>query len=665
VGSPVLSQSISAANVPLEKSGIDWTVCRTVEQLEPLAREVADQSVFGWDVETSGRSPWAGRRIIGHSFAWRRPNGQLAAFYAPCRHRSCGMSLFDDLTQIEPETLSEMLRPALEGPAVKRGHNISFDIQFAETDGINVAPPVFDTMLAYRVYNENLRSYRLGQCLLYTEVPHQHGWKNSVEDELKRVARFLKMKISVLKDQHGHEYVPIDIEGRYGCQDAAYEFMLGDFLEARNFWPETTQLEMDLLWCCLDIEKIGVPLDTGALEELREFCRQEMQDLSPQIWTLAGEEFKITNDNDLRRILFSKLNYPVIKETKGGARGNKQPSVDDDSLWALETRHGCQLAALVRRYNSHDKIYSTYSTSIVDLTDAHDILHGEVRQFGARTGRVAMARPNLQNIPTRTPLGRKVKAAFRARQGMIRYCLDYSQLELRVLAHLSQDPTLLRIYREGLDAHKTTAIEAFGTAEKINGVDMRRVAKILNFGVSFGMTEVGLMGNINKDLPEGMPPITEEQAKEFLTSFYRQYSGVVRYRDRLFYDIRNQGCQFANMFGRPRRLPALNHKSNTVRRRAERQAISTMVQGSAAGLVKRCMLATWQYLQAQTHCEAYMVLMVHDDLQFDMAPDGSARTVREVHRIMESTCQNKFSVPIKSDVEWFTTNWNEKKGMTL
>jgi DNA polymerase-1 len=274
--------------------------------------------------------------------------------------------------------------------------------------------------------------------------------------------------------------------------------------------------------------------------------------------------------------------------------------------------------------------------------------------------------PNLQNIPIRSEIGRQVRQAFVARTDRVRYCLDYSQIELRMLAHLSQDPLLLKIYYEGLDAHHISAVEAFGTGGVVDGIDMRRIAKILNFGVSFGMTKWGLMGNVNKSLPEGAPLITEEKAQEFIDKFDAKYAGIGRYKQRLYHQIAmHPRHEFFNLFGRPRRLgDGFRVDAQPWQRRAaERHAVSTDVQGSTADLVKHSMVAVWKYIKAQTTCEASMVLMIHDDVQLDMGIDGSARCVREVKRLMEQTCQSKLCIPIVADVEYFTTHWADKHKM--
>jgi DNA polymerase-1 len=274
-----------------------------------------------------------------------------------------------------------------------------------------------------------------------------------------------------------------------------------------------------------------------------------------------------------------------------------------------------------------------------------------------------MSEPNLQNIPIRTELGRRVRKAFVTRPGMLRYCLDYSQAELRVLAHLSQDPLLMKVYHQGLDVHRNTAVEAFGTADKVNGIDMRGVAKTLNFGIPFCITEMGVQRNINKTLPDGVDEIDANKAREYLDSWYAKYQGVDRYRRGLWYQTAQSRGLFWNLFGRPRRVPDICSAEDWKRRAAERKIISSAVQGGAADMVKHSMLACWQYLKSQTDCEAQMVLMIHDDLQFDMAPEGSAKVIRELKGIMESTCQHKLSVPIKVDMAYFTDHWGNKQEM--
>jgi DNA polymerase I len=648
----------AAPNVTFSQKIVDWYVLRTAEEFEPFARELLDVRAFAHDVETNGKSVWRGARPIGHAFAWRRANGRMVALYAPCRHQSAGLDLLEKTRQIEPEVLERMIKPILEGPALKFGHNYGFDIHQSHAVGINTCAPVVDTMHAMRIIDETLLSYKLPNCLMRAGIPHEHGWKRQPMNELVHVGRHFREKPSSILERSGYAYCKIDTAGRYACQDVAYELKLGEWCVAQNQWPEVWQLEMDLLWCSVDIERVGVPLDSAVLQELNDYCRAEMADLIPRIWSLGHEQFQI-KDSELRRILYSKLGYKPPSHTPAGV-----PKVDDDALWALE-QQGCELAKWVRRYNPIEKIATTYTDTIAALTDSHGILHGEFRQTGTKTGRGAMASPNLQNIPIRTPLGRRVRKAFLARRGKVRLCCDYSQIELRVMAHLSQDPVLLRVYREGLDAHSTTAIEAFGTDGVVDGINMRRVGKILNFGCCFCMTEIGLMANINKDLPEGQDPIDEARARGFLDYFYKTYGGIQKYRNWLWFNARNNRGEFENMFGRPRRLPGLNSTSFAEQKACERRAISTAVQGGAADLVKRSMLAAWQYLKSQTVCEADMVLMVHDDLQYDIEYEGVARVGRELRGIMTSTCQSRMSVPIEVDCEYFTTNWDEKRKLRM
>jgi DNA polymerase-1 len=405
---------------------------------------------------------------------------------------------------------------------------------------------------------------------------------------------------------------------------------------------------------------MGVPIDRKCLEDLAAECQGTMNEIAPRVWKLSGEEFDISNDGTIRRVLYEKLKAPVVGMTE-----KELPAVDDDALWMLE-KQGWEIAKLIREWNAPQKILTTYTTSIVELTDAHGILHAQIDQGGARTGRVSSRQPNLQNVPVRSKLGRRVREAFVTRPGMVRYCLDYSQIELRILAHLSQDPLLLKIYREGLDAHSATAIEVFGTDGKIDGIDMRRIGKILNFGTAFGMTHLGLMRNVNKDLPEGQPPIDEARATRFREQFYQKYSGITLFQQRLWERLRRSEGRFQNLFGRPRRMPGILSKNRREMAAAERGSVASLVQGSAADLVKYSMCAVADYLDAgQAACECSMVLMIHDDLQFDMTFEGSAKTVRDIHRLMEQTCQGRLSVPIVTDVEYFTDNWANKKKMKL
>jgi DNA polymerase-1 len=634
--------------------GVSWEIVKPAG-IEPAVKELADAQHYAWDVETSGLRPFQGAHIVGHSFAWRRANGQIRAVYFPIRHRS-HYGLFTTVQQLDPDAVTTALTPILRGAALKTGHNLQFDVQFGFRDGIKVEPPVHCTMVAAKLIDENHDSYNLAVCLARAGLPHEPGWKDVIRPDLKQQAKDLRIPLKELKAAHGYEYVAPERLGYYAVQDAIYELRLAEWqIPYTRYWPDIWKTEMELFWVCVEMQQVGVPIQPQVLRDLAAEQQAVMDAAAPKIWSLAGEQFEITNDNQVRRILFEKLGYTPKGLTKGGA-----VRVDDDVLWELETKEHSQIAALIRQYNNSEKVVSTYTGGIIALTDDRNILHAELDQGGAATGRVSCRSPNLQNVPIRTELGRRVRDAFLARPGMVRYCLDYSQIELRVLAHLSQDPILLKVYRENLDAHAETAIQVFGTADKVGGTDMRRLAKILNFGTSFGMTEFGLMKNINKDLPPGQTPVTEQKAKEFLDGFYRKYTGVDAYRKSLWYQVTKNSGLFWNIFGRPRRLPGICSQEDWERRRGERQAISTMVQGSAADIVKHSMVAVHQYLKSQQDCEAYMVLMVHDDLQFDMATDGSAKTVREVKRLMEHTVQHKMTVPIQVDAEYFTTTWKDK-----
>lgn len=642
---------------------VDWEIVQTGERLEHVARELADAKVFGWDTETSGLSIWKGARIIGHSFAWRPPQGKMRACYIPIRHvKTSALDLFDTGQQLPVEAVNAALRPALEGGATKIGHHIRYDMHMAFADGLEATAPAVDTVIACKLINENHPDYRLRACVSRARISHDPEWKNALKGEIAEKARAMGDAPKAWLNKYGYQYLSIPSCGRYAAQDAIYTLKLGEWaLPQQQRWAAIWEMEMRLLFVILRMERVGVPVDADRLLAIGQAERANMVDYAARIFGMIGKEIDLGNDRQVRKLLFDELGYQPVAFTDHGA-----PQIDDDSLYHLE-RAGCEVATWIRKWNRSEKIVTTYTEGIVGLCDQHGLLHGELDQGGARTGRTSMKKPNLQNIPVRTELGRKIREAFLARRGKIRVCIDYSQVEFRVLGHLTQDPLILKIYREGLDAHRMTAIEAFGTADKVGGIDMRRVGKIVNFGVSFGMTEFGLMAFANKDLPEGIPAIGEDQAKDFLRKFYTRYASIDTFRKALFRHIETApGHEFRNLFGRPRRMGAgFDRKApNAVRRAEERAAMSTIVSGTAADMVKHAMVAVDEYLRAQTDCaEADMVLMVHDDLQFDLSIDGSAKTIRELKRLMEQTCQAKFTVPILTDVEWFSTNWAEKNKM--
>jgi DNA polymerase-1 len=667
---------------------VDWSIVQTSDQMESTIRELADQKHYAWDTEGDGLNTFKGRRIIGHSFAWRQPNKRVKAVYLPTRHDigSLGLSLFDTEVNLDPEVVSAALKPILEDPYTRKtAHHAKHDIHMAYADGINVCGSIVDTVIGCKLVDETWHNHKLETCLAKAMLPFDTKWKARMRKEVERVAKQMKMGPVQHLNKYGYKYTSIPTCGRYACQDAAYELILGEWAlpQVEKRWPDVWKMEMDLLWVCVDMERKGVPIDADRLRRLSEKAYAMQAKFAPQIFGAAGFEFDPGNDNEVRTALFDKLGFPAIKKTRGD-----KPQVNDDVLWQLEqgvevpeSRQEFVRSVIrpLREWRDYQKIKTTYTLGIIEKADANGILHAELDQGGAKTGRMASRQPNLQNMPVRTALGREVREAFITRPEMVRYCTDYSQIELRVLAHLTKDPLLLKIYREGLDAHAMTAVEAFGTSGKVGGVDMRKIAKILNFGVSFCMTEIGLMSNVNKDLPEGVPWITETKAKDFLAKFYRKYSSIVRYREYLWRCIEaHPHHYFENLFKRPRRMgKGFDYGAKRwLRRMVERQSIASMVQGSAADLIKFSMVEVHKFLKSQTNCEADLVLMVHDDFQTDMAIPGSAKTIREVKRIMETTGVGAlkrisgvdFAVPVVADVEYFAApdgNWANKHKMKM
>lgn len=665
---------------------VDWSIVQTGEAFEKAVRELADQKFYAWDTEGTGLRPFNGSQTIGHSFAWCQSNRRMKAVYIPTRHESerLGLSLFSEETNMEEYLVTKALKPILEDPSTtKVAHHARHDIHMAWNDGIEPAGTFVDTVIACKLIDETWHNHMLHTCMVKANLPHDPSWKGAMKTEIERVARQMKQGPKQHKDEHGYKFSSIATCGRYACQDAAYELRLAEWAvpKVETGWPEIWKMESELLWVVVDMERKGVPIDPDKLRQLSDLAYAQQAHWAPKVYGAAGFDFDIGNDTAVRESLYDKLGFPVLATTKAGL-----PKVDDDTLWKLALGIGVQpedvervrkVIAPLREWRDYQKIKTTYSLGLIELADANNILHTELDQGGAVTGRLSSRKPNLQNIPVRTELGRRVREAFHARPGMIRYALDFSQVELRILAHLTKDPLLLKIYREGLDAHATTALEAFGTADKVNGVDMRRVGKILNFGTSFCMTHVGLMSNVNKDLPDGVPWITEEKAKGFQVTFYQKYSSITRYRQYLWRCVEaHPNHYFENLFGRPRRMGrGFDYDApKWLRRKVERMTIASMVQGSAADLIKFAMVATHKYLKSQHACEADLVLMIHDDFQVDMIPDGSAQVVREVKQIMETEGVQQLrrikgvdlAVPVVVDIEYFAApdgNWAEKHSM--
>jgi DNA polymerase-1 len=435
-----------------------------------------------------------------------------------------------------------------------------------------------------------------------------------------------------------------DLACQYGAQRAEVAFRLWprlkSELEKEGLWELYAGLELPLLGALARMEARGILLDQGFLRRFGQDLEVAMQRLEREIYALAGEEFLIQSPQQLGRILFEKMKLTPQKKT----RGKTALSTDVEVLQALEQES--PIAAKVLEYRSMGKLKSTYVDALLKLADpATGRVHTTFLQSVAATGRLSSRDPNLQNIPVRGELGGQIRQAFVPDPGQIFLSADYSQMELRILAHFSEDPALLKAFQDGIDIHRQTAAVVFGIHPELVSSDMRRQAKVVNFGIIYGMSGFGLAKQLR---------VNNRLANEFIQRYFAKYSRVKAYLEETLQQAREQGW-VTTLMGRRRQTPQINSSNRIVRQEAERSAINTPLQGTAADIIKAAMLEVESAMQG-ANLSGTMLLQIHDELLFTVPQAELADTVRLVRRVMEGVVRLK--VPLTVDLR-VGENWGE------
>ena len=398
---------------------------------------------------------------------------------------------------------------------------------------------------------------------------------------------------------------------------------------------------MPLVPVLAEIERVGFAVDLGVLETLEKELDRDMTQYNERMARLAGEEFNFQSPKQLATVLFEKLGLKPLRKTKTGY------STDEETLTQLATQH--ELPALVLACRSLSKLKSTYVDALPALVNrATGRLHTSLNQTVAATGRLSSTEPNLQNIPIKGEYGLRIREAFVAAPGHRLICADYSQVELRILAHLSLDERLMAIFEHGEDIHTATAVEIFNLQPNQITREMRRAAKTVVFGILYGISPFGLASTLG---------ISQQQAKAYIDTYLGRYAGVKRFLDRTLELVRQQGY-VTTILGRRRPIPELSSRDPAQRGFGERMAINNPVQGSAADLIKVAMIGVHRRLMAEHH-RSKMILQVHDELIVEAPDDDLALTMEAVRSEMEETgVRLGLAVPLKVDVG-AGSNWRE------
>ncbi len=569
-----------------------------------------------------GTSEPAGARAILQGLAVSVSNG-VTVFAAPPHP--------DSLRAGRPEPVHALLEPLadlLKSPTrLKAVHDLKLALLALGRAGWELGPPWFDTMIADYLLNPNRRShsletvamdllgYRLGagQATASTENETLGRLFDESGDEAKqRTAELAAESASVIL-----RLVPLQKER----------------LQEQGSWRLFEDVEMPLVPVLAEIERNGFLLDVRALEQLSKELERELDRMMETIAHFAGGEFNINSPKQLAAVLFDKLGLTPIRKTKTGY------STDEDTLTQLATQH--ELPALILNYRSLSKLKSTYVDALPQLVNPETgRLHTSLNQAVAATGRLSSTEPNLQNIPVKGEYGLRIREAFIAPPGHLLVCADYSQIEPRILAHLSQDERLLRVFERGEDIHTATAVEIFRLPPEQITREMRRAAKTVVFGIVYGISPFGLAQNIG---------VSQAEAKKYIDTYFERYAGVKALLDRTVAEAKEKGYT-TTILGRRRPIPELRSADPTQRNFGERMAVNSPIQGSAADLIKVAMIDVHKRLRAELP-GTKMILQVHDELIFETPENELAHAKQLVKTEMEAVGPKLgLSVPLKVDV---------------
>ena len=574
------------------------------EALDALQQRLAAVNLLAVDTETDSLDTLAAH-LLGVSLALE--SGE--AWYLPCAHcDDTGQMLAG---QIPLTRLSNFLRPLLANEQiVKVGHNLKFDVAVlaaAHNGALQLAGPLYDTMIGAWLLDPERHSYKLD--VLCQEIGLQMTSFADVTGADKAADAFSRVPLEVAKD--------------YSCEDVFGSLQLYQHQQARlaamqHLLDLMRELEGPLIRVLADMEQVGIRVDNNTLAALATEFGQRLADDEQTIYTSAGIHFNINSPKQLGEVLFERLGLPKGRKTKTGW------STDVKVLEDLSQSHA--LPALVLQYRNLAKLKSTYVDRLATLCNPQTgRVHSSFNQCGTATGRLSSSQPNLQNIPIRTEEGRRIRAAFIAREGCSLLAADYSQIDLRVLAHYSEDPELLAAFRNGQDIHRQTAAEIFFVAPELVTSDMRRVAKTINFGIVYGMSSFGLASQLH---------VSRKAAQTFIDRYFAHFAGIRAFMEAIVLQARQDGF-VSTLLGRRRILREINSSNRTQREFAERTAINTPIQGTAADIIKLAMLRVHQDL-TQRGLRARLLLQIHDELVLEVPEDEIVLVLALVKEKMEA-----------------------------
>jgi len=607
----------AAPQAPVEK---DYQTVLTQNELNQWLSKIAKAELVAVDTETTSLD-YMKAELVGVSVAVEP--GQAA--YIPFGHDYLGAP-----EQLDKDSILEQLKPLLEDPSIKKvGQNLKYDMSVLAQHGIRLQGIAFDTML---------------ESYVFDSVATRHDMDSLAEKYLEETCISFSDVTGKGAAQLTFNQVALEQAGPYAAEDADITLRLHQCL-----WPKVqaqptletvfNDLELPLLPVLSKIERTGALVDDTLLFQQSQELAERLAELETQAWDLAGQQFNLASPKQLGEILFEKLEIPVLKKTAKGA-----PSTKEEVLQELALDY--PLPKVLLEHRGLAKLKSTYTDKLPTMINpVSKRIHTSYHQAGTATGRLSSSDPNLQNIPVRTPEGRRVRQAFIPATGCKMVAADYSQIELRIMAHLSEDPSLLKAFAEGQDIHRATAAEVFAVATEEVTADMRRSAKAINFGLIYGMSAFGLARQLN---------IGRKQAAEYIELYFERYPGVQSYMNNIRHSAAELGY-VETFFGRRLYLPEISSRNGMRRQAAERTAINAPMQGTAADIIKLAMIHVDDWLTS-AELQSRMIMQVHDELVLEV-PESELEIVSQgLIEKMEHAVE--LLVPLVVDVG-VGNNWDE------
>ena len=603
------------AHITVPQDQPDYRTVDTRQALEAMVGELRSDGLFAFDTESTGQDPM-NCDLVGLSFT-SRPG---LAYYVPVGHR--------EGTQLPLGEALEALKPLLEDPKLDRiAHKATYDMTLLRNYDINVPNVAFDTMVAAQLSGYNtLGLKQLAFQLLNVEM-------TPIADLIGRGAKQITMAETPIADAALYAAADADMTGRLHT-------LLKEELGKHGVETLFTDVEMPLVPVLVQMQLNGITVDEGKLREMSGSLIEELHTLEEAIYQEADEPFNINSTQQLATVLFEKLLPPARLKEMGLPQPKRTKTGFSTDASVLEDLKGANpIIEKVLRYRELTKLKSTYLDALPDLVNPKTgRVHTSYNQVGSATGRFSSSDPNLQNIPVRTELGREMRRAFLAKPGWQLLAADYSQVELRVLAHLSQDPGLLAAFQRDEDIHVATAAQVYGVYPAEVTPDMRRIAKVMNFGIIYGLSAHGIAQQTELDVKEGAA---------FIESYLGRYPGISDYVEATKHQAREQSY-VETILGRRRYLPEIKQSNFHVRQAAERMAINMPVQGAAADVIKIAMVRIHDRM-AERGVKSRMLLQVHDELIFEVPPDEMDLMKETVLELMPSALE--LTVSLKVDLK--------------